>query len=158
MGTCPITKTWWFLEAYDGSWLANIEHELFTRDPNEALKWPNRTRADQARSPSNLHHALWLKIKEATEHQWVPPSPPAPAGLDSREGWKLLPVKYVDAKDVTRPGITNEMVDAFWSAWVDAEARGRGHYESTYAAWNAAAEVAPAHPEVAEMPGRVDHD
>lgn len=69
MGTDPFVKTWWFLESHDGSWLSDADHELFTRDPNAALKWPNRTRADYARQ--RMHHALWLKIKAATEHQWV---------------------------------------------------------------------------------------
>lgn len=78
MGTDPFVKTWWFLEAYDGSWLADADHELFTRDPNEALKWPNRTRADYARSPGRMHHALWLKIKGPTEHKWIDPAQPSP--------------------------------------------------------------------------------
>lgn len=69
MGTDPFVKTWWFLEAHDGSWLADADHELFTRDPNAALRWPNRTRADYARQ--GYHNALWLKIKSATEHMWA---------------------------------------------------------------------------------------
>lgn len=82
MGTDPFVKTWWFLEAHDGSWLADVEHELFTRDPNEALKWPNKTRADYARQ--SLHHALWLKVSKTTEHAWIAPSPPQPA-VEGRE-------------------------------------------------------------------------
>lgn len=69
MGTDPFVKTWWFLEAYDGSWLADDKHELFTRDPNEAMKWPNKTYAGWA--GQRLHNALWLKIKGPTEHKWV---------------------------------------------------------------------------------------
>jgi hypothetical protein len=95
-------------------------------------------------------------------------------------GWKLLPVKHVDADGVTRPGITNEMVDAFWSAWAEAQECGKGHYESAYAAWHALCEAAPtppgsdeplqgepgtargqessAQPEAAEMVGREEMD
>lgn len=69
MGTDPFTKTWWFLEAHDGSWLADAKHELFTRDPNEAMKWPNKTHAGWAKQ--GLHHVLWMKIKEPTEHSFI---------------------------------------------------------------------------------------
>ena len=81
MGTDPFTKSWWFLEAHDGSWLADRDHELFTRDPNKALKWPNFTDADRARRA--LHHPLWHRIIAPTEHVFVdleaPTPPPVPA-------------------------------------------------------------------------------
>jgi hypothetical protein len=69
--TADARATWWFLESYDGLWLEDIDHELFTSDPNRALKWPNRTYADRART--DLHHALWQKVRAATEHKWVAP-------------------------------------------------------------------------------------
>jgi len=81
MGTDPFKKSWWFLEAHDGSWLADRDHELFTRDPNKALKWPNFTDADQARRA--LHQPLWHRIRAPTEHVFVdleaPTPPPVPA-------------------------------------------------------------------------------
>ena len=69
MGTDPFTKSWWFLEAHDGSWLADRDHELFTREPHKALKWPNFTDADRARRA--LHQLLWHRIIAPTEHVFV---------------------------------------------------------------------------------------
>jgi len=81
MGTDPFTKSWWFLEAHDGSWLADRDHELFTREPHKALKWPNFTDADRARRA--LHQPLWNRIRAPTEHVFLdletPTPPPVPA-------------------------------------------------------------------------------
>ena len=73
--------TWWFLETDDGEWLENEPHGTLTRDPNRALKWPNKTAADDFRR--HLRHPWWgLKV---TEHKWIAPDktnknpPPLPA-------------------------------------------------------------------------------
>lgn len=61
-------KTWWFLENFAGQWLEDESHGLFTRTPSLALKWPNKTAADDFRS--RLRHPLWaLRV---TEHRWIP--------------------------------------------------------------------------------------
>lgn len=77
MGTDPFVKTWWFLEASDGSWLMDADHEVFTRDPNKAMKWPNRQGAATFMQHTvQGRHDLWFRFpadaaKAITEHRFM---------------------------------------------------------------------------------------